>query len=74
MIPWCITRKLNAADDAQVILTAYDGGTLKEGSGKTVPLTYGYRRDRFTIQPDGSSWNETDFNAMQFGYKAGGAF
>ena len=74
VIPWAICRKLNAADDAQITLTAYDGGTLKAGTAQTVPLTYGYRRDRFTTQPDGSTWNETDFNNMQFGYRADGSF
>jgi hypothetical protein len=74
VIPWAICRKLNAADDAQIILTAYDGALLKESSGLATPLTYGYRRDRFTVQPDGSSWNEPDLNNMQFGYKAGGSF
>jgi hypothetical protein len=75
-IPWAVVKKMNAADDAQLILTSYDNGAaaLKEGSGQAVPITYGYRRDRFTTQPDSSTWNEADFNAMQFGYKAGGSF
>lgn len=75
-IPWCVCRKLNAADDAQIELSMYDKNTpaATVGSGQSVPITYGYRRDRFTTQPDSSSWNLTDFNAMQFGYEAGGSF
>ena len=75
-IPWCICRKLNAADDIQIINTSYQQLPLflKEGAAQNVPLTYGYRRSRFTIQPDGSSWNEADFNSLQYGYKAGGSF
>lgn len=76
VIPWVVVRKLNAADDAQIELSMYDNVTpaATVGSGQDVPLSYGYRRDRFTTQPDGSSWNLTDFNNMQFGYEAGGSF
>jgi hypothetical protein len=74
-IPWCVVKKLNAADDAQIILTATDGvPPVKQGAAQDTPLTYGYRRSRFTTQPDGSSWNLTDFNSMQFGYLVGGVW
>ena len=74
-IPWCVVKKLNAADDAKIILTATDGvPPVKEGAAQDTPLTYGYRRSRFTVQPDGSAWNLTDFNTMNFGYLVGGVW
>lgn len=75
-IPWAICRKLDAAADAKIILTSFDGSLpLKESTPAQVThLDYFYHRARFETDADGDPWNETSFNADQFGYKAGGTF
>ena len=72
--PFAIVRKLDAGEDAQIKNTAWDGATLAEGAAQNIPITYGITKARMTTQPDGSDWNESDFNAMQFGYEAAGSF
>ncbi len=72
---WQIARKLNAADDAQVFPILFDGLNYgKAGSAIPVPIWWSYLRERFELQPDGTAWNEIDFNNMEAGYEAGGSF
>jgi len=75
-IPWCVCRKLNAASDARIILTTYDGvpPTKESTPAQMTHLDYFYHRARFETDADGDPWSEASFNADQFGYKAGGAF
>lgn len=72
--PFVVVRKLNAADDAQIKNIAWDGLTQADGSAQAVPIAYGVKKSRMTAQPDTESWNEDDFNAMEFGYEAAGSF
>jgi len=73
--PWVVARKLNAADDAQVFPILFDGLNYgKGGAAIPAPIWWSYLHERFELQPDGSAWNETDFNNMEAGYEAGGSF
>jgi len=73
--PWVVARKLNAADDAQVFPILFDGLNYGKGaSAIPAPIWWSYLRERFELQPDGTPWNETDFNNMEAGYEAGGSF
>ena len=73
-IPFVVTRKLNAGQDAQIENIVWDGLNLSAGSPHNVGISYGPRSARFLTQPDGSNWNEVDFNAMNFGYRVAGSF
>jgi hypothetical protein len=58
-----------------ISLHAYDGSTYLDSADLTPPT--GYDRPVFAempLQPDGSSWNESDLNLCQFGYRSRGTF
>lgn len=53
---------------------AYDGSSYAHSADLTPALDYAPLFARFTAQPDTTDWNETDANAMQFGYESRGSF
>lgn len=56
-------------------LVASDGVSADQVSAVLTPgSSYGYVMESMATQPDGSAWNEADFNAMQFGLKSGGTY
>lgn len=75
IIPTAYLRKTDAATPAEISLHAYDGSTYLDGDDiDNLPTAYGFRFARFEAQPDTTVWNETDLNAMQFGYRARGVW
>jgi hypothetical protein len=73
-IPVAIVRKTDAGLASQLKLHSYDGSSYQHGSAQGVATTYGIVFERQSLKPNGAAWNETDFNAMQFGYESAGAF
>jgi hypothetical protein len=69
-----LVKKTDAGTDAKLSLHSYDGSTYQDGADHTLTTTYATLFDRQPLQPDGSAWSETAFNAMQFGYKSRGTF
>lgn len=69
-----IARRTDAGVTSQIKLHSYDGATYQEGSAQTPGISYNTLWERQTLQPDGSAWNETDVNAMQFGVSSAGSF
>lgn len=68
-----LARRTDAAD-SQVRATAYDGVTYADGADLALTTSYAPVHQVFATQPDGSPWNITDFNAMQFGCQSRGTF
>jgi hypothetical protein len=73
-IPVAYAKKTNAGVASTIELVAYDGSLTTTGSPKTPTTAYSVIWDRFTTQPDGTIWDETDFNACQFGYTSSGSY
>ena len=73
VIPIAIARKTDAFD-CKLSLIADDGSLVTTGTAQVLPASYGAVFERMPTQPDGTPWNETDFNAMEFGFKSAGAF
>lgn len=74
MIPIAIAKKTDAGTDSQLKLHSYDGSTYQSGSAQVLSTSYNTIWERQVIQPDSTSWNETDANAMQFGCESAGSF
>lgn len=75
VIPYAMVKRLDAGTDSQIKLTLFDGAIYADGDAQTgLPTGYGYRATRFALQPDGSAWNEADFNSMQSGLLSAGTF
>lgn len=75
VLPTVVARRLDSGIASQVRVHAYDG--LNYGSSDDLDLPMNYSTPVFGVlatQPDGSPWNETDFNAMQFGIESRGTF
>lgn len=73
IIPKVFAKRLGSGE--LLSLHAYDGSTYLDSADLTPPS--GYDRPIFAdmpLQPDGTAWNETDLNAMQFGYRSRGTF
>lgn len=69
-----VVKRTDAGTASQIKLHSYDGATYQSGSAQTPPTSYNTLWERQTLQPDGSAWNETDFNAMNWGYESAGSF
>lgn len=55
-------------------LYSYDGTTYQSGSSNSLSTDYDLIQERQSLQPDGTAWNDTDFNSMKFGQEATGDF
>lgn len=73
VIPLAVARKTDAVD-CQLSMLAYDGANTTTGAAQAISTSYGVNWARMTVQPDGSEWNEADFNGMEFGYESAGTF
>lgn len=73
-IPMAIARKTDSGVSSQLKLHSFDGATYQSSAAKNLAVTYGILFERQTAQPDETAWNQTDFNAMQFGYESAGSF
>lgn len=71
-IPVVMAKRAGSTE--QVQLLAYDGANTTTGTAQDPAASYAPVWERMTTQPDGTDWNETDFNAMQFGVKSAGTF
>lgn len=75
VIPSPFAKRLDSAFASQVSVHAWDGLTYLDSADLDLSMSYDVPVfARFELQPDGSEWNETDFNAMQLGYRSRGAF
>lgn len=73
-IPLAIVKRTDTGVASQIRLHSYDGATYQNGSDQTPSGSYNTLWERQTLQPDSSAWNETDFNAMEFGLESRGSF
>lgn len=74
VIPTLYVKKTDAGVDSQVKLKIQnDAGTLTSNA-KPLPITYGYVWERFTVQADGTPWNEATVNVTQMGYESAGDY
>lgn len=73
MIPTVFVR--NVAAGPLVRLHAYDGSLYENSADLTPALDYNVPLfARFIVQPDGSDWNQSAANSMQFGVESRGSF
>lgn len=70
-IPWVLARKGNTVPDSEIRLKAYNGST-KNGSDQKLPTWYYETWERFDTDPSSAAWNETSFNANEFGFETRG--
>lgn len=68
---WAYTtvRKLKSTGNTIQPL-AYDGSSYSSGDNLNPSMDYRQVMSKFDTQPDGSAWNNSDLNDMQFGYSA----
>lgn len=69
-----IVKRTDASTASQLKLHSYDGSAYQNGAVQTPGTAYNTIWERQVAQPDATPWNETDFNAMQFGYESAGTF
>lgn len=73
-IPVVVARKSNAGIDSQVRLVQSDGVDEDVGADQSLATSYLARWARFTLQPDGSEWDEAAVNSVEFGFESAGDF
>lgn len=70
-IPSVFGRSISPDVLGAISLHAWDGLTYGDSSDQQLTPTYNVPVfARMETQPDASDWNETDFNAMQWGYRS----
>lgn len=75
VLPSPFAKRLDSEIDHKLSVHAWDGVQYLDSADLDLSMSYDVPVfDRFTLQPDGSLWNETDFNAMQWGYRSRGTF
>lgn len=74
VIPTAIAKKTDAGTDAELGIGLYDGVNTETDDDNFVPTAYDTIWGRFESQPDGTTWNETDLNAMQLVIESQGTF
>lgn len=75
VIPTPFVKRLDSEIQHQLSVHAWDGLQYEDSADLDLTMSYDVPAfARFPLQPDGSAWNETDFNAMQFGYRSRGTF
>jgi hypothetical protein len=72
VIPYVLAKR-NAFTE-QVVLRTDDGALDQESVALDLPSDFAPVWARFESQPDASAWNETDYNASQFGIESAGSF
>lgn len=75
VIPTVFAKRLDSEADNALSVHAWDGVQYEDSADLDLAMSYNTPVfARFTTQPDGSAWTETDFNAMEFGYRSRGTF
>lgn len=75
VLPSPFVKRLDSEVAHQISVHAWDGSIYGDSADLDLSMSYDVPVfARMTTQPDGSDWNEADFNAMQFGYRARGTF
>lgn len=76
VIPVAVAKKIDGTADVQLGLHIVNAGGTIDGTVNATALAtdYAFYTYRATTQPDASAWDESDFNATQFGVKSAGAF
>lgn len=73
VLPITFVRKVLVSPDALISLHAFDGVDYLDSDDLVPPDNYNIPVfARFETQPDSSAWDETSYNAMQFGYRSRG--
>lgn len=70
VIPTAMVKKTDAEYDGQLKLHSYDGSTYRSSDAISLQTSYKSKFVRWTIQNDATAWDQTDFNAYQFGYES----
>lgn len=74
-VPIPFAKRLDSEIENGISVHAFDGVDYLDSDDIDLTMSYDVPAfARLTQQPDGSQWNETDFNAMQFGYRSRGTF
>lgn len=75
VLPTIFAKRLDSEIASTIKAIAYDGANTAESAELELPMDYANPVfSRMTAQPDALEWNETDFNAMQFGIRSSGTF
>lgn len=75
VVAYSVGKRLDAATESTYSMGFFDGANTDDGTQQSgLPTAYGYRTERFPLQPDGSAWNEADFNGMEYTLLSGGSF
>lgn len=68
-------KRLDSEIAHQLSVHAWDGAQYGDSADLDLSMSYDVPVfARLTTQPDGSDWDESSFNAMQFGYRSRGTF
>ena len=70
IIVYATAKKLNAEGTNQMKVHTHDGLLYDSSVAKDIGMDWEHVWERFTLQPDGSEWNEVDATAMQIGYES----
>ncbi|MFA6168296.1 MAG: hypothetical protein WC700_16865 [Gemmatimonadaceae bacterium] len=74
-IPTAYAKRLDSGITSQLRMKAWDGANMASGADLTLQMDYTAPVfDVMPLQPDGSAWNQTDFNACEWGIESRGAF
>lgn len=74
VIPMQVVKRENASVSSQIRLHAFDGALYANGADQLPGTMYGELFAYMLTQPDATDWDQTDFNAMQFGYESRGIY
>ena len=71
-IPTALAKRAGVTEEIKLV--TFDGTTTILSAAKVPAAAYAPVWDRQPTQPDASAWNETDFNATEFGQQSSGTF
>lgn len=72
--PTALAFKSDGGTATELTLRIADGVTDDDGASQSLPTTQGVITERFPLQPDGSAWNNADFEAWSYGIVSSGTF
>ena len=71
-IPWTLARKRNVKVASQMRLRADDGVATIDGADQNLPGFYAELWERMLLDPQSAAWDQTSFNACEFGMETRG--
>jgi hypothetical protein len=75
VLPSPFAKRLDTELDHKISVHAWDGSDYLDSAELDLSMSFDVPVfARFTVQPDTSAWDETDFNNCQFGAKSAGTF